>query len=157
MSKYVSIDDPITRVSADYTICETVDSVTREGFSTTSARGVTSLRHDDERLTWVRGWHLPDSEDVQAARAAQALDDNKERMAQAEPRFGQHAEGALKALHDMGMLGGLPQPSPPQPPGLFGVPYHLDIGDGARGAPTTTAPAPVPFPGSTVIVSKSDC
>lgn len=58
MPTYVSIDDKITRVLPDYTICETVESVTREGFATKSAPGLTSLRHSGEGITWG-AWLAP--------------------------------------------------------------------------------------------------
>lgn len=129
---YVSIDDKITRVMPDYTICETVDGVTREGFATKSAPGLISLRHAGEGITWVRGWHLPDDEEVQAARVAQSLDENKEQTKMSTPQ----------ELGYPPTPSPWPGPPPGPPPGWIGTP----VGIGIAPPPTTTDPALTQFP-----------
>ena len=145
MPNYVQIDDKITRVTPDYTICETVESVTREGFATKSAPGLTSLRHASEGITWVRGWHLPDSEEVKAARVAQSLDENKEQAQTSTP-----IEELLRQAMQMGAIPNPPYTPPPMPPspwpgppapmlapqpGWIGTPGGIGIV-----TPTTTVP-----------------
>lgn len=67
----VTIDDPITRVFDKHLSLETVERVDRDVFYT-SVSSIT-LEHAAEGVTWLRGYHLPDSEQVLAARAARAL------------------------------------------------------------------------------------
>ena len=141
MPNYVSIDDKITRVTPDYTICETVDSVTREGFATKSAPGLTSLRHSGEGITWVRGWHLPDDEEVKAARVASSLAENKEQTrTPLEELMGQAAGMMLNPAYPPPPppppipWPGPPAPMPGPPPGRIG----LSGGIGVAPQPTTT-------------------
>lgn len=152
MPTYVAIDDKITRVHPDYTVCETVESVTREGFSTKSAPGLTSLRHSGEGITWVRGWHTPDSEEVKAAQVAQGLEENKEQVAPGKSLEELVREAILRQQMTLPPPPPPPQPAP-YPGGNFGSPYGIGgvpVGTVGIVTLTTTAPAPIPFPGSIV-------
>jgi hypothetical protein len=150
MPNYVTIDDKITRVMLDYTICETVESVTREGFTTKSTPGITSLRHSGEGITWVRGWLLPDSEDVKAARVAQALDENKEQVLVPDP-----TELMRNVMERLGLS--LPPAPPPPPEAPWYQPYPTQIGI-APPSPTTAPPTQIGDPALTGFpYGKTNC
>lgn len=74
--KYVTVGDPITRVLPQSLVLETAEIVDRHGFSTTTPN--IFMRHEEEGVLWLRGFHMPDTELVQAARAAQAMAETNE-------------------------------------------------------------------------------
>lgn len=71
----VTIDDKITRIHKHSVSIELVERVERHIFYTMGSS--VPLEHGDEDVTWVRGQHLLDSDEVKAARSAYALSDKK--------------------------------------------------------------------------------
>lgn len=85
----------------------------------------------------MRGWHLPDDEEVKAARVAQSLDENKEPT---PTPLQELLRQAAQMASPMPPWPGLPAPMPGPPPGWVGTtPVGIVT-------PTTTDPALTQFP-----------